>query len=97
MNGSMRLAITISAAIVGALVPFRALLFTRRTDPATEAIDLVMCPIYVVGRYLPPMGDAGSKGFFIAVLIVNAALYGLVAHYLVQRFSTVERIRPTNP
>ena len=85
----MRLAITIIAAIVGALIPFRALLFTSRTDPATEALDLVMCPIYLVGRFLPPMGDAGSMGFFIAVLIVNAALYGSVAYYLVQRFSTV--------
>ena len=87
MSRSAHRAITIIAAVFGALVPFRALLFTSRTDPATEAIDLVMCPIYVVGRFLPRMGDAGSMGFFIAVVVVNAALYGSLAHYLVRKFS----------
>jgi hypothetical protein len=90
MSGAAHRAIITIAALLGALVPFRALLFTSRTDPATEAIDLVLCPIYIVGRFLPPMGDVGSLGFFIVVLVVNAALYGSVAHYLVRKFFTAE-------
>src|SRR5262245_29158093 len=94
MSRSARRAITIIAAGLGALVPFRALLFTSRTDPATEAIDLVMCPIYVVGRFLPPMGDIGAMGFFIVVLVINAALYGSFAHYVVRKCSTVDPPTP---
>jgi hypothetical protein len=72
------------------MIPFRALLFTKQADPATEAIDLLICPIFVLGRFLPPMGDLGSTVFFIAAVVVNAALYGAVAHYLVRTVSTID-------
>ena|SRR5436190_8558850 len=90
MSRSTHRAITIIAAIIGAVVPFRALLFTSRTDPATESIDLVMCPVYVLGRFLPTMGDVGSMAFFIVAVFVNVALYGSGAHCLVRKFSTID-------
>lgn len=89
MSSSAHRAITIIAALIGAIIPFRALLFSKHADPATEAIDLLICPIYVLGRFLSPMGDFGSTIFFIAAVVVNAALYGAVAHYLVRMASTI--------
>jgi hypothetical protein len=90
MSSSAHLAITIVVALIGAIAPFRALIFTRQADPATEAIDLLICPFYVLGRFLSPMGDFGSTVFFIAAVIANAALYGAVAHYFVRTVSTVD-------
>lgn len=84
MSSSTHRAITIIVALIGAIAPLRALLFTKQADPATEAIDLLICPIYALGRFLPPMGDFGSTCFFISAVVVNAALYGAVAHYLMR-------------
>lgn len=77
------------AMVMGALAPFRALLFTRATDPTTETIDLIMCPVYVLGRFLPPTSDFGSCAFFIVVIVANAVLYGFVAHYVLRNVSIV--------
>lgn len=90
MSSSAHRAITTIVALVGAIAPFRALLLTRQADPATEAIDLLICPIYVLGRFLPPMGDFGSTVFFVAAVVVNAALYGALAYFLARMFSTVD-------
>jgi hypothetical protein len=83
--------ITTIAAILGAILPFRALWFTG-PDPATETIDLVLVPAYVVGRMLPPMGDFGSLSFLAATIATNAFLYGAVASYLFQRLRPARRI-----
>ena len=92
VTGTMHCTIAIRATVIGGLPPFRPV--TSQADPATETIDFVLRPIYVVGRFLPPMSDIGSLVFFILVLAVNATLYGWVAHYLLGKFSTIEQPRP---
>lgn len=74
--------VMIVAAIIGGLLPLRPFFFTSPTDPATETIDLIISPAYILGRALPPMGDLGSGALFAAVVLTNAILYGLVAQFL---------------
>jgi hypothetical protein len=79
--------LSLIASVAGALVPFRPLFF-ERADQATEMIDLMICPMYVIGRLLPPMGDFGSLSFLAVAVVANTALYGFVAHYLLHKFSS---------
>jgi hypothetical protein len=72
---------TIFAAVIGALAPFRPF-FVSTTDPATDTIDLILCPAYILGRVLPPMGDFGETIFFLVAILTNALLYGLVGRYI---------------
>jgi hypothetical protein len=64
--------------------------FAKPTDPATETIDLIMTPAFILGRTLPPMGDSGETMFFTAAILTNAILYGLVAYYVCSKI-------PSNP
>jgi hypothetical protein len=63
-------------------LPFRPFVFNSANDLATETIDLIISPAYILGRALPPMGDVGECTFFAAVILTNAILYGLIARYL---------------
>jgi hypothetical protein len=79
MRMEWRMAI-ITAALIGGVLPFRP--FLHAADPATDTIDLFISPAYIVGRFLPPMGDLGSGIFFAAAVLINIVLYALVANYL---------------
>jgi hypothetical protein len=69
-------------------MPLRPLFFTKPTDPTAETIDLILSPAYIVGRVLPPMGDFESTIFFVAAIVFNAILYGVLAHYVSNRISS---------
>jgi VIT1/CCC1 family predicted Fe2+/Mn2+ transporter len=58
--------VMIVAAIIGGLLPLRPFFFTSPTDPATETIDLIISPAYILGRALPPMGDLGSGALLLS-------------------------------
>ena len=75
MNASTRRTIILVATAAGALVPFRPLFF-ERADPATEKVDLIICPMYLIGRLLPPMSDFGSLGFLAVAVAVNVVFGG---------------------
>jgi len=77
--------VMIVAAIVGSILPFRPFFFSSANGLATETIDLIISPAYVLGRVLPPMGDVGSFEFFAVVILTNAILYGSVARYIYVR------------
>jgi hypothetical protein len=74
--------VMIVAAIVGGILPFRPFFFSSANELATETIDLIISPAYILGRVLPPMGDIGSIAFFAVVILTNAILYGSVARYI---------------
>jgi hypothetical protein len=74
--------VMIVAAIVGSILPFRPFFFGSTNELATETIDLIISPAYVLGRLLPPSGDVGSSAFFAVVILTNAILYGSVARYI---------------
>jgi hypothetical protein len=74
--------VMIIAAVVGSILPFRPFFFSSANELATEAIDLIISPAYILGRLLPPMGDVGSSAFFAVVILTNAILYGSVARYI---------------
>lgn len=78
----------LGCAVVGAVLPLRPFFFTKPTDPATETVDLIVTPAYILGRALPPMGDFGSSVFFAAAIVANAILYGLLARYICSKIST---------
>jgi hypothetical protein len=77
--------VMIVAAIVGGILPLRPFFFSSTNELATETIDLIISPAYILGRELPPMGDVGSSAFFAVVILTNAILYGLVARYIYVR------------
>lgn len=73
------------AMIIGALLALRPIIFTGSTDPTVDAIDLITCPVYLIGRLLPPMGDFGSISFLSIAVAINAALYGVLTRYALRR------------
>ena len=77
--------VMIVAAIVGGLLPFRPFFFIGSGCLATETIDLIISPAYILGRALPPMGDLGSGTFFAFVILTNAIMYGLATQFLYVR------------
>jgi hypothetical protein len=79
---------SIAAALLGGLLPLRPFFFTKPTDPTTETVDLILSPLYIIGRFLPPMGDFGSGAFLLMTMLANAVLYGLVARSIVRRSKT---------
>ncbi len=85
MSRSAQRLVIVIAAVIGAILPLRPLFFGR-ADPATETIDLVISPVYILWRLLPPMGDIGSLIVLAVALTVNAALYGAIVYFLIRKF-----------
>jgi hypothetical protein len=85
MRHSTNRALTAVAMITGALLALRPLILASSIDPAVETIDLITCPIYLIGRLLPPMADFGSISFLITAVVINAALYGVLARYALRK------------
>jgi hypothetical protein len=77
--------VMIVAAIFGGILPFRPFFFSSTNELATETIDLIISPAYILGRAFPPTGDVGSSAFFAVVILTNAILYGSVARYIYVR------------
>ena len=85
MSRSTQRLLIVIAAVIGAILPLRPLFFGR-ADPAAETIDLVISPVYILWRLLPPMGDLGSLIVLAVALTINAALYGAIAYFLLRKF-----------
>jgi hypothetical protein len=74
------------AAIVGAAMALRPLFFSKPTDPTTGLTDLIVCPIYLIGRIMPPVGDSATVSFLCCAVVANGVLYGVIAKHLASAF-----------